>query len=99
MNRPETINDQIDLIGQYEASAVNITQNKLIEIKRLLAERKIMPNHSKDDHVFKVIAHQGKHSRNGIATLKFAIEELLNEMKCDYYKDMHHGVFLVRIKV
>lgn len=78
---------------------MNITQSRLLEIRKLLAERKLMPNHSKDDHIFKVIAHAGKHSLHGVAKLKFAIEELLNEMKCDYYKDMENGVFLVRIKV
>ena len=61
--------------------------------------RELSPNHSKDDHIFKVIAHAGKHSKHGIAVLKFAIEDLLSNMRCDYYKDMEHGVFLVRIKV
>ena len=51
------------------------------------------------DHIFKVIAHKGNGSIHGIGVLKYAIDDLLKEMKCDYYRDMNHGVFLVRIKV
>ena len=65
----------------------------------MLEESKISPNHSKTDHIFKVIAHAGKHSRHGVAVLKYAIDDLLKEMKCDFYSDMNNGVFLVRIKV
>ena len=58
-----------------------------------------MPNYRETDHIFKVIAHAGNHSAHGIGVLKFTIKDLLDEMKCDYYSDMVHGVFLVRIKV
>ena len=99
MNKYETMHDQIDLIGLNQQRAVSITHEKLNELKCLLEESKISPNHSKTDHIFKVIAHAGKHSRYGVGVLKFAIDDLLKEMQCDYYRDMNNGVFLVRIKV
>ena len=63
----------------------------------MLAESKLKPNHSMTDHIFKVIAHKGNGSIHGIGVLKFAIDDLLKEMKCDYYGDLKNGVFLVRI--
>ena len=79
--------------------AVNITQARLVEIKKALQSRKIKPNHTENDHIFKIVAHKGNGSAGGIGVLKYAIEDLLKEMQCDYYGDLNHGVFLVRIKV
>lgn len=99
INKLETYYDSIDLFGQQQTSAWNTTRERLIEIRKALADRKIKPNCTETDHIFKVIAHRGNGSRGGVGVLKFAIDELLKEMNCDYYSDMHHGVFLVRIKV
>ena len=99
INNMDSYYNSIDLFGQRQMNAVNITQTRLLEIKKALQERKIKPNHTENDHIFKVIAHKGNGSKGGIGVLKFAIEDLLKEMHCDYYSDMHNGVFLVRIKL
>jgi len=46
--------------------------------------------------VFKIIAHAGKHSKQG-AVLKYKISNLIDELDFEYYKDMDNGVFLLRI--
>lgn len=99
MNTQEQYYQAIDLHGQDQRGAWNITNQRLKETKQALTEGTIKPNYSGSDHIFKVITGAGKHAANGIGVLKYAVKELLDEMKCDYYSDMEHGVFLVRIKV
>jgi len=48
------------------------------------------------NHIFKVIAHAGKHSDYG-PKLKFAIKKKLEEEKREIHVDMENGVFLVRL--
>jgi len=62
-----------------------------------LDNNEIHPNFGNNkDHVFKIIAHAGKHSKHG-AVLKYKIESLVDELDYEYYKDMDNGVFLLRM--
>ena len=56
-----------------------------------------MPNCGKD-HVYKVIAHAGKHSKKGGPVLKYKLKEFMEESRFEYYSDMDHGIFLVRMR-
>ena len=93
----ETIHNCIDLIGYSGREAVEISQRRLSETQRALNRGEIKPNFGNgSDHVFKIIAHAGKHSKRG-AVLKYKIEGLLDDTDYECYKDMDNGVFLVRM--
>lgn len=65
----------------------------------MLVSGKIVPNTENGiDHIYKVIAHRGNHSRNGEGVLKFAIKKWLEDWGFDHYQDMKHGIFLVRLR-
>ena len=93
----ETIHNCIDLIGYSGREAVELSQRRLSETQRALNRGEIKPNFGNgSDHVFKIIAHAGKHSKHG-AVLKYKIESLLDDTDYECYKDMDNGVFLVRM--
>ena len=48
------------------------------------------------DHIYKIIAHRGKHSAKG-GVLKHTIKNYLEQGGYDHYQDMEHGVFLIRL--
>lgn len=94
---PETIHNFIDLIGYHGGEALDITDNRLRETQRCLNDGLIAPNLGNNrDHIFKIIAHKGKHAKNG-AVLKYKISTYLDNNGYEHHKDMDHGVFLVRL--
>ena len=93
----ENIHNCIDLIGYTAKEAVELTQRRVEETQKALDNNEIHPNFGNNkDHVFKIIAHAGKHSKHG-AVLKYKIESLVDELDYEYYKDMDNGVFLLRM--
>ena len=60
----DTIHNCIDLIGYSAREALDITERRLKETQRALDSGEITPNFGNgQDHVFKIIAHAGKHSK------------------------------------
>jgi hypothetical protein len=93
----ETIHNCIDLIGYSGREAVDITERRVKETQRALDQGEIKPNIGNGiDHVFKIIAHAGKHSKQG-AVLKYKIQSLIDDTSYECHKDMENGVFLVRM--
>ena len=92
---PTEIHNFIDLIGYTKKEALEITQRRMRITQEELASGRIKPNLG-TDHVYKIIAHKGKHSQRG-GVLKFAIQSWLVEAGYDCHQDMEHGVFLVRL--
>ena len=57
-----------------------------------------MPNLDNRNHIFKVIAHAGKHSEADKGPkLKFAIKKMFEEEQKKVHEDMENGIFLVRL--
>jgi hypothetical protein len=51
------------------------------------------------DHIYNIGAHKGNHSRDGQGVIKFKIKEMLEAQdKFDYYMNLEHGIFLIRLK-
>ncbi len=95
----ETIHNFIDLIGYTKREALDITIRRLAITQESLDNGEIRPNLGNGrDHIFKIIAHKGKHSKKG-GVLKFAIKEYLEYENYDHHQDMEHGVFLVRLQI
>ncbi len=93
----DTIHNCIDLIGYSGREAVDITERRLKETQRALDAAEIKPNFGNgSDHVFKIIAHAGKHSKQG-AVLKYKIRSLVDDSPYECHKDMENGVFLLRM--
>lgn len=96
---PETIHQFIDLIGFTKEEAVEITQRRIQITQKALATGECKPNTgNNEDHIYKVIAHRGKHSANGQGVLKFAMKEWLETWGFDHYQNMVDGIFLVRLR-
>ena len=94
----DTIHNCIDLIGYSAREALDITERRLKETQRALDSGEITPNFGNgQDHVFKIIAHAGKHSKQG-AVLKYKIQSLVDDTPNECHKDMDNGVFLLRMK-
>jgi hypothetical protein len=71
---PENIHNFIDLIGYNQKEAIEITQRRIGLTQQALSIKEIKPNIGNDvDHVYKIIAHRGKHSKDGKGVLKVAI--------------------------
>jgi hypothetical protein len=68
-------------------------------LQEQLNNGKIEPNQpSKCDHIFCIIAHAGNQSNNG-PVLKYLAFDHLRENGYEFYSDLKHGNFLVRLKV
>lgn len=81
---------------------MQITTDRIHELKRQLADGSILPNHD-ENFVFKVICGAGKHSKGGVAVLKKEVRSLMEDLKArgvidDFYSQYEHGNYLVRIK-
>ena len=97
-NRKKNRFSMIDLIGLTQKRAIIMTQEALTLTQGALAARKLKPNLDKKNHIFKVIAHAGKHSdADKGPKLKFAIKEMLEEEDRQMHVDMDYGVFLVKL--
>lgn len=83
--------------GYSGYEAVQLTKNRLRETQRCLNEKNLEPNCGRD-HVYKIIAHAGKHSKNGGPVLKYKLKEFLEENRYEYFSDMDHGIFLIRMR-
>jgi hypothetical protein len=93
----DTIHNCIDLIGYSGREALEITERRLKETQRALDSGEITPNIGNgQDHVFKIIAHAGKHSKNR-AVLKYKIQSFVDDTQYECHKDMENGVFLLRM--
>jgi len=96
---PENIHNFIDLIGFRKDEAIEITQRRINLTQQALTDKEIEPNTGNGvDHIYKIIAHRGLHSKEGKAVLKFAIQEWLSSCGYEYHEDMTNGVFLVRLR-
>ena len=94
----ESIHNFIDLIGYTGKEAVEITERRMRETQRCLDSGEIKPNLGNGiDHVYKIIAHAGKHSKKG-GVLKYKIQGLVDDTSYESYKDMDNGVFLLRMQ-
>ena len=70
----ENIHNFIDLIGYNQQEALTITERRIGLTQKALSGKEIEPNIGNGvDHVYKIIAHKGKHSKGGKGVLKFAI--------------------------
>jgi DNA-nicking Smr family endonuclease len=96
---PEQIHNFIDLIGYTQKEALEITDRRIAITLESLQRGEIEPNLGNNrDHIYKIIAHKGKHSKNGAGVLKLAISDYLERNGFEHHKDMEHGVFLVRLQ-
>ena len=96
---PDQIHQFIDLIGYSQREAVNLTDTRIQMTQQALRDGSCKPNIGNGlDHVYKVIAHAGKHSQGGRGVLKHAIQQYLEQRGFDHYQDMTNGVFLVRLQ-
>ena len=85
------------MIGYTGREAIEITERRIKETQKALDRGEIPPNFGNgSDHIFKIIAHAGKHSKNG-GVLKFKIQSFIDDTHYECYKDMDNGVFLVRM--
>lgn len=67
----ENIHNFIDLIGYSQTEAVEITERRIGITQQALDNFEITPNSGNGiDHVYKIIAHKGKHSAGGKGVLK-----------------------------
>lgn len=97
---PEEIHNFIDLIGYYKNEALEITDRRIAETQKCLDRGEIHANMGNGrDHIYKVIAHKGKHSSKRGPVLKFAVKDYLERQGFDHHQDMDHGVFLIRLQV
>ena len=95
---PEQIHNFIDLIGYTQKEALEITDRRIAITLESLQQREIVPNLGNNrDHIYKIIAHKGLHSKRG-AVLKFAVKDYLERNGFEHHQDMEHGVFLVRLQ-
>ena len=70
--------EEIDLIGLTQTRAVTRTREQLTKTEDALKSGKLLPNLNNRNHIFKVIAHAGKHSEKDKGPkLKFAVKEAL----------------------
>ncbi len=95
----ENIHNFIDLIGYNQQEAITITQRRIGLTQQALTGKEIEPNIGNGvDHVYKIIAHRGVHSKGGKGVLKVAISNWLSSCGYEYHADMTNGVFLVRLR-
>lgn len=88
----------VDLLGYDRRKALIITQRRIQMAQEAIDNDVIKPNYgNRKDHIFKIVAHKGKHSQAHGAVLKHVINQFLQENEYDYYQDMQNGVFLVRL--
>lgn len=96
---PEQIHNFIDLIGYTQKEALEITDRRIAITLESLQRGEIEPNLGNNrDHIYKIIAHKGVHSKNGAGVLKLAVSDYLERNGFEHHKDMDHGVFLVRLQ-
>lgn len=96
---PEDIHNFIDLIGYNKREAVEITERRIRITQQALTDQEIAPNLGDNiNHIYKIIAHKGKHSKEGGGILKHQIRALLEDKEYDFHADMDNGVFLVRLQ-
>jgi len=94
----DVIHDFIDLIGYNKKEAIELTERRISITQSGLNDGTVRPNTGNGaDHVYKVIAHAGKHSLGRKGVLKCAIKDYLESRGYDHYQDMANGVFLVRL--
>ena len=96
---PEDIHNFIDLIGYNKREAVELTERRITLTKKALENEEIKPNLDENNHIYKIIAHKGKHSKEGGGILKHQINAFLEDQGYDFHADMNNGVFLVRLQV
>ena len=85
----------LDMHGLTKVMCIKTLKEKLNDIQSELDRSKLKPNHG-DSHVFHVITGAGNHSQ-GRAVLKYAVDSWLQAQGFDYYPDITHGQFLVRL--
>ena len=95
-NSMDKIHDFIDLKGFSAYDAQQLVKTRMRETQQCLNSRQTVPNYG-ENHIYKIIAHAGKHSKSG-PTLKYALQQFLEESCYEYYSEMEHGVFLVRMR-
>jgi hypothetical protein len=94
----DVIHKFIDLIGYSRREALELTERRIRITQDGLSEGIVRPNTGNGvDHVYKVIAHAGKHSQGQRGVLKYAIKDYLESRGFECYQDMANGVFLVRL--
>jgi hypothetical protein len=88
----------LDLKGYWVAEAVNKCREMLVIVEKALNEEDCEPNQGNGvDHVYKIVGHKGNHTQGGIGKIKGAIDQMLKSSKYNYFTDLNHGYFLVRI--
>lgn len=76
------------MIGYTKREALELTARRIGITKKALESEEIEANMGDGrNHIYKVIAHAGKHSQ-GRAVLKYAIEKYLQDNQYEYYAEM-----------
>ena len=89
--------EYIDMHGMTKVQCLNHLKHKLSGLQADLNQGRIKPNYSNGvDHIFHIVVGAGSHSV-GPAVLKYAVNTYLQTHNFDFYSDLKHGQFLVRL--
>lgn len=94
-NKFNTAGTYIDLHGFFAYEAIIVVERAIDTTSDLLRTQTIQPNFDQNNHLLKIIAGAGHHSRNG-GVLKKKISDLINRKGYDHKYFEQNGVILVR---
>ena len=76
----------MDLKGYSSIEAVAKCREMLAVVVKALNTGLVKPNRNNGvDHIYKIVAHAGKHSEGGIGKLKIVVQEMLIQDGYDFF--------------